>query len=141
MLSEGGLGIRENWYLEKAMALEVWQKLFYALNFILSVYLIYCNPCISSINLLIIIIINRKETLATSNFYWCWNAFWNEKLKRTLVNKKRTNFITECWRQLPFLLAPSERTFGNRAGRGVNNARVIIHNNLFIASTLSGLVV
>ena len=57
MLSEGGLGIRENWYLEKAMALEVWRKLFYALNFILSVYIIYCNQCISSINLLIIIII------------------------------------------------------------------------------------
>ena len=51
MLSEGGLGIRENWYLEKAMALDVWRKLFYALNFIFSVYLIYCIPCISSINL------------------------------------------------------------------------------------------
>ena len=37
MLSEGDLGIRENWYLEKAMALEVRRKLFYALNFILSV--------------------------------------------------------------------------------------------------------
>ena len=57
MLSEGGLGIRENWYLENAIALEVWQKLFYALNFILSVYLIYCNPCILSINLLFFIII------------------------------------------------------------------------------------